>query len=136
MGILKKRPTRLTEDDFINGNPESVIEQIVNKADTVDAEESESIAEKPKEILTTEKQENNITEETSQQGNIFSTKAQKIMLEEVDENEEPLRRVTTYIKDSLNKKIKLISVLSEKKEYQLWNEALMDLIEKYKQKGL
>ncbi len=120
MAILKKRPVIKTEDDFINSNPETKIEKVsVSLQDDIE----------------TEHQNDNEKKETSQQDVILADKAKEKLNKEHNDTES-LKRVTTYIKDHLNKKIKLLSVLTDQKEYQLWNEALEDLLEKYKERGL
>lgn len=115
MAILKKRPEIKSADDFINANPESIVETVLKSPE----KETQPIQEEKKiEVKDT----------------IFQDKAkEKFMADEEDEDQ--LRRVTTYVKDSLSDKIKILAVLTKKKEYQLWNEALTDLLEKYKSKG-
>lgn len=120
MPILKKRPVIKTEDDFINRNHESVIEndtfQSHNDKQTDHIDDKTTIPIKNQDAMLTDKAKEKLNNESAET--------------------ESLKRVTTYIKDHLNKKIKLLSVLTDQKEYQLWNEALEDLLEKYKERGL
>lgn len=130
MAILKKRPVLKTADDFINATPEITLvkEDIAESNNTV---EETSQQDNTDDI----KQSNNVNITIKKQDTSLSDKAKEIL--NIDQNgEEDLKRVTTYIVDSLNKKVKILSALSGKKEYQLWNEALLDLLEKYKKTGL
>jgi hypothetical protein len=130
MAILKKRPVIKSADDFINATPELTL---VNDEQT---ESQNTINESSQNVNneTLSYDEKKFLADTRKDQTI-SVKAKEILLIDEDGGEK-LKRVTTYIVDSLNKQVKLLSVLSGRKEYQLWNEALSDLLEKYKKKGL
>ncbi len=120
MAILKKRPSLKTADDFINANPETIVEKVL----------TEPVIP---EVVNENKTEPVTLDEGVEEMSLKNKAKVKFMSDEDNENQ--LRRVTTYVKGSLSDKIKILAVLTKNKEYQLWNEALTDLLDKYKEKG-
>lgn len=124
--MLKKKPIIKNLDDFINSTPDLIANEVA------ESQEEENVTEEEKEVILDEEKTEIETsaepEDDNKRSSVIEKQIKKTMF---DQDMEDLKRITTYIKSHLLDKMKIIAVLNHKKEYELWNEAINDLISKY-----
>ncbi len=120
--MLKKRPK--STDEFINATPEVIFQEATPEVET---KQEIAVPEETKPIVRTP------VKTSAKDDTIKDEAVKKVVAEKEDRG---LARMTTYVNAKLVKKLKLLAVLNDKKEYEMWNEAVLDLIEKYKKQSL